>query len=167
MTNLILIGFRGVGKTTLGTCLAKELDLPFHDVDHIIEQNEDTSIQDIFSVRGEASFREVEVNAIEQLQGKSNAIISVGGGALLNHQNQKIISELGSVVWLTAPISVLTTRLAGSDRPMLTDLPLEEEVATLYGLRHPIYQRLADKQVDTSQTIIEVLSELKSIWNQL
>jgi len=166
--NLILIGFRGCGKTSVGRKAAPRLGLRFVDTDRLVEEREGRSVAEIFSLSGEAHFREAEAAVIAALAGIEGFLVAAGGGAPCSEKNRAVLSGIGRVVWLKASPATVTARMRGGGRPPLTDLPAEEEVATLMKKRHDDYAALADAAIDTDgKSKREVTDELEHVWRDL
>lgn len=154
--SIALIGLRGSGKTTVGRILGARLGAEAVDVDEIIEQESGQSIAEIFAQEGEAGFRQREREAIARTVAAPPAVISVGGGAILDKSNATALAQVATIVWLTAPSRVLWERLAKdpatpSSRPPLTDRDGMAELEELARERSPIYQRVADLVIDTTE----------------
>lgn len=145
---VILIGFRGTGKTSVGRILATRLKASFFETDALIERRAGMSIPDIFRQHGEAGFRAFEREVITSLR-DTNGVISTGGGAVLDPANVADLRWHGTVFLLSAAPEVCHRRIAGSDRPGLTDLPPAEEVRTLLLRRKEAYLGAADACIDT------------------
>jgi len=123
--NVILIGYRGCGKTCVGRELAARLHWPFVDTDEQVEATAGRSIREIFEQDGEVAFRQLEPRAIADVTRASGQVIAVGGGALLSAANRAALRQAGVCVWLTAPATELRRRLradprTGATRPALT-----------------------------------------------
>ena len=131
---VVLIGYRGTGKTSVGRILAESLNLPFFDTDMLVERTAGVSIPEIFRQHGEARFRALERGVIESLAGVEG-VISTGGGAVCDPANVADLRRHGRVYLLSASPETIGERIAGSDRPGLTDLPPEEEVRSLLARR--------------------------------
>ncbi|MCB9850409.1 MAG: shikimate kinase [Phycisphaerales bacterium] len=134
--NLVLIGYRGSGKTTVGRMLADERDCAFVDTDELIAHRAGKSIADIFADDGEPVFRKQETDAIKLATSQSGRVISVGGGAIESEKNRKTLRSYGTVVWLEAPAAILWQRISGdvataSQRPDLAGGGLQEVEAVL------------------------------------
>ena len=126
---IFLIGFMGVGKTTIGKRLANKLDIPFVDLDQIIEDKFQISINEFFSKYGEATFRKEETKMLESVIGEfDKAIISVGGGLPCFNENMERMNANGTTCYLHRPAKELFQRLINSktDRPLLRDLNDDE-----------------------------------------
>ena len=119
--NIILIGYMGSGKTTLGKELAKKLGRTFIDLDGIIESAENTTISELFHSKGETYFRKIERIYLKQLLQKENSIIALGGGAPCYRDNMELINNSGIAVYLKVPAFILQQRLEKEidNRPIL------------------------------------------------
>lgn len=151
--NIVLIGFMGCGKTTIGRHLASRLDFGFTDTDSLIETRIGGSIPEYFATHGEEAFREIEHEVIAKVSGLANQVIATGGGAILRDDNRAHLSSDNAVVWLTARPDVVvarTERRRGA-RPLLEtkEDPLER-VLRILAIRGPLYQSIADLIIDTS-----------------
>jgi len=145
---VILIGFRGTGKTTAGRLLAEILGLPFLDTDQIIEERAGKRIPAIFREMGEPAFREFERKAIASLP-TDGAVVGTGGGAVLDPVNVERLRRGSHVFLLQAGEETIARRIGRSDRPSLTGKPPAEEVGELLRKRQPAYLRAADFCVGT------------------
>jgi len=122
MPHLFLYGPPGTGKSTIGEILARNLKLPFVDLDRVIETNAGMSISQIIEGRGESAFRELESTALKNLVGEKESVVALGGGALLRDENRAIAERSGRVALLTAEPSTLIERLQNNsdERPLLS-----------------------------------------------
>ena len=145
---LVLTGFRGTGKTTVGRILSGRLGIPFLDTDQIIEERVGEKIPAIFRERGETAFRDLERQAIASLPG-AGAVVSAGGGAVLDPGNVASLRRGSLIFLLQAGEETLSGRIGGSDRPSLTGRPPAEEVGELLRVRRPAYLRAADFCIST------------------
>ena len=138
---VILVGFMGAGKSTVGRLVARRLGRCFVETDDMITAREGRSIPEIFAERGEAHFRALEDEAIELLALKAGDVIATGGGLPCREGRADALRALGTVVWLRGEFDTLYARaLAGGDRPMLAGRR-REEVQALYESRVPYYRR--------------------------
>lgn len=151
--NIVLVGFMGSGKSTVGRELHQRLGYPLVDMDHVIEQRAGKSITAIFAEEGEDKFREMETMLLRELNDPAapRRIISTGGGVICREENRTLLRHLGYVVWLHAPTVVILDRTAKSrDRPLLhTDDPAAR-VEALLAVRKPLYAETAHLKVDTA-----------------
>src|SRR5690606_34935627 len=146
---VVLIGFRGTGKTETGRLLSRLTSVPFLDTDALIEASAGMTIHDIFSREGEEGFRAREREVIRALP-PGEAVIGTGGGAILDPANVAALRKGSTMVLLEADEVVIEKRIAASTRPPLTTLPLREEIHELLELRRPHYAAAADFRIDTS-----------------
>ena len=146
---VVLIGFRGTGKTSVGRILADRLGLPFYDTDALVEQLAGMPIPEIFRALGEAHFRALEREVVASLR-DTEGVTGTGGGVVCDPTNVADLRRHGRVFLLTAPPGVIHERIAGSDRPGLTGLPPEEEISTLLLWRKGAYLGAADACIDTA-----------------
>ncbi|MBD3190994.1 MAG: 3-dehydroquinate synthase [Candidatus Heimdallarchaeota archaeon] len=143
--NISLIGYRGVGKTTLGKLLAKDLQKKFIDTDTLIEQEIGMSIKDFFALKGEIAFRKIETIMVDRVLSKEyNAIISFGGGVVLNPKNIFHIRNHSKVIFLDVDEETIYNRIKNSQRPALTAFPLKKEIQHTLAQRRPLYLKSSD-----------------------
>jgi shikimate kinase len=148
--NVILIGFMGCGKTTLGVRLAGLLGFEFIDTDALIVQKAGCSIPEIFAKEGEEGFRKLETETLRELEGRQGLIISTGGGIVTRPENQEILRRLGVIVWITTSDILLWNRVRRNrDRPMLHTKNPRKTFLDLLHQRKPLYEGLADLVEDT------------------
>ena len=158
MRRIVLTGFRGTGKTAIGTVLAERLDLPLLDTDALVEQKSGRSIPSIFHDEGEERFRAEEREVIASLPSE-NVVISTGGGAVIDPENMEHLRRDSVLILLTADIGTIEPRLAQSPRPRLTNLSLREEISELMDRRRRNYDAAADFCVDTGRTTPQAAGE--------
>jgi shikimate kinase len=149
--NLVLIGFMGSGKSSVGRELARRWGYRFIDSDAMIRHKYDLSIPDIFAKFGEPFFREAEYQALVRLQGIGSTVIATGGGIVTQPRNLPLLRTLGPVVWLSADQTTIVDRVGKSThRPMLDQANPEESVTRLLAERAPLYRQAADLLIETS-----------------
>jgi shikimate kinase len=149
--NLILVGFMGTGKSTVGRACAATLGFPYHDTDMWIVRRARMPITQIFATEGEEAFREREREAIRHLTQRSAIVLSTGGGAPVDGGNAALLRESGIVILLTATVEAILTRvLRRANRPLLACDDPESRVREMLGHREPVYRDLAQATVDTS-----------------
>ena len=160
--NIILTGFMGVGKTSVGTGLAKDVGYQFVDTDMLIEADQKMSVTEIFATKGEPFFRQVESRVIGEVLQRESQVVSTGGGAVLRDSNREAFKKAGFVVCLTARPEVIFERVRHeTHRPLLrTEDPLAK-IGELLESRAPFYAQ-ADAVIDTSEKSVEaVITEIK------
>lgn len=163
MKPIVLIGPPGAGKSTVGKALAEQLSLEFLDTDTLIEQSTGKSITDIFVVDGEQAFRAIEFQMLRTVLEKVDAIISLGGGAPISDEAQKLISDTDcQVVFLDISLSTAAPRVGfNRDRPLLLGNPRAQWQA-LSDQRRPIYEFLSDQTIKVdSLSVAEIVEAIK------
>ena len=164
--NIVLIGYRCCGKTTVGKLLVHDLGRDFLDTDLLIEEKTGLSIHSYVSQRGWRDFRRVEREVVEEIAAKDNGVIATGGGVVIDQENVRNLKKNGWVVWLDTDAPDIKDRMkkegkAGRLRPSLSGAdPLDEIDQILYE-RTPFYEHTSDYTVDTNgQPPEEVAQEI-------
>lgn len=143
--NIYLIGPMGVGKTTIGRALARQLDMEFVDCDREVEKRTGATISLIFDIEGEEGFRERETRMLQELTRRHNTVLATGGGAILREENRQALRANGTVVYLHAPVEVQLERTrAGKNRPLLQTEDPRATLEALMAVREPLYRGEAD-----------------------
>lgn len=160
-THIVLIGMMGVGKSTVGRRLAKNLDRPFLDSDDEVVRRTGRQVADIFTVDGEDAFRDIEASVmLDLLASQSPSVIAAAGGSILRSETRESMKRSATVIWMRAPIDVLVGRTSrGTHRPALANDP----VGTLTKMesdRQSIYAEVADAIVDCTQPISGVIDSI-------
>ncbi|MDY0189325.1 MAG: shikimate kinase [Desulfuromonas sp.] len=159
MENIFLLGFMGVGKTTVGCMLAQRLDVEFIDLDAVIEQEAQCSINQIFSQYGEGYFRNLETQVLTQLA-ISPAVIATGGGIVGSEENWLLMHKLGSTVYLHANWATIEKRLVDvSQRPLATN-GANNELYKLWYSRLPLYNQAAQIINTDGKTANQVVDDI-------
>ncbi len=172
--NIILIGYMGVGKTTLGQSLSRKLNCKFCDLDWFIEENMDKTISQIFAEHGEDGFRRVEQQMLHKVAEKENMVISVGGGTPCFFDNIEFMNEHAKTIYIQASPETLKThiRMGNSKRPLVdgkTDEEMLQYIIKSLKKREPFYLKAhykvqigtitnneqIDKYVDAIRNIID------------
>ena len=162
--NIVLIGFMGSGKSSVGVRLAEELSFDFVDTDEMIEEENHTTISSIFAENGEEYFRNLETSTIENMALKTNhAVVSTGGGLPLREKNAEILKRLGFVVYLKVKKETVLKRLEGdTKRPLLQGDNVEEKVENMLSFRDPIYEFGAHMVIEVDdKSFEEIIEEIK------
>jgi shikimate kinase len=153
--NIILTGFMGVGKTRVGTQLAKDLGYLFVDTDSLIEADQHLAITAIFAKFGEPYFREVEAKIIREVAAREGQVVSTGGGAVIQDRNREAFKKAGLVVCLTARPEVIYERIKHeTHRPLLQTADPLMKIRELLESRAHFYAQ-ADVTIDTSEKPVE------------
>jgi shikimate kinase len=151
---IVLTGFMGSGKTTVGRLLASRLGWAFHDLDDEIERRTGETIPQIFANKGESAFRRQESAALASLLGQQRMVLALGGGAPESFTNQLMLEQTPhtAVVYLKAPLATLVARceLQAADM-QATARPLLSEAIERFARRSPIYERMARHSVETTE----------------
>ena len=179
---LYLIGFRGVGKSSVGRELARRLPCPFVDTDREIERQAGLTIAEIFAEQGEPAFRDIEAAVVSALteqnrrdggavsgDGDCPLVCALGGGAVLREATRRLIRRHGMAIWLKADATTLASRLredsnSPSQRPPLTELDPDAEIRALVQQREPVYAECADYTVDSSELTLEEVVQRILQW---
>jgi shikimate kinase len=144
---LVLVGFMGSGKTTVGGLAAGLLGWRFDDMDTLLERRMGMSVPEAFQAHGEAWFRAQETALAEELAGQREAVVAAGGGAFTVDETRAALRRNALVVWLRCPLEAVLGRVAlDGSRPLARD---RATIQQLFALREPLY-RLADRAVDAS-----------------
>ena len=171
---LVLVGYRGTGKSTIGRIVAERARCPFADADAEFERAVGRSIRAVFEEEGEPSFRLREAALVESLVDLpelAGGVLATGGGAVLAESNRRALRRFGLVVWLTADAETLARRLANSrnplaDRPALTAAGTIDEVAAVLEARLPAYRAAADVEVASAgRSVGEVVESVLELWH--
>jgi shikimate kinase len=169
---IFLIGYRGSGKTTVARLLAEALGWPWLDADEVLEQRHGKTIREIFATEGEAAFRDKEEAVLAELCMLERHVIATGGGVVLRESNRKRLKASGRVVWLTADVETIQSRLesdpATADRrPALTAGSAAEEIADLLRQRQPLYRECAQQFLSTvgqsPQDVVKAILRAESL----
>ncbi|MBI5887349.1 MAG: AAA family ATPase [Deltaproteobacteria bacterium] len=165
MKNIVLTGFMGTGKSSVGRRLAKELGLRFVDMDAVIEKDAGVKIKNIFASRGEAHFRRLEKVTVGKLVSGAfgdGLVVAAGGGVVVDDENRAALRKWATLICLTAPVDVLLRRVAGGDdRPLLSVEDKKTEIEKRLKDREAAY-RDCDLTVDTSSIgIDDVVKEIE------
>ena len=175
MRRIILVGYMGSGKTTVGKALSKETGMMFYDLDWYIENRMHKSISQIFAEKGEEGFRKIEYNMLHEVAEFEDVIISCGGGTPCFFDNMDYLNQQGDVIYLKATPEVLYKHLlmAKIERPLLKDKTPDELIAYITGHlkeREPFYQKakhILDVSVlddyDKIHTSVQQIRELLNV----
>ena len=154
-----LIGMMGSGKSSVGKLLANKLQFSIIDIDKEIEKNEKLSIKEIFEEKGENYFREIESKYL--LRKRNSAVVSCGGGIILNKKNREFLRTNGYTIYLKSSIPTLEKRLLNkSSRPLLNNDNLKETLINIYSKRKTLYTSAANTTIITDRRSVKEVCEL-------
>lgn len=170
MASVVLVGYRGSGKTTVGNLLAERLGMTCIDTDAMVARAGGVTIRDIFACIGQPYFQELEMEALEESLATSNAVIATGGGIVMRNENRERLKKAGHpVVYLASNPELLYSRIQSDvnsavNRPNLTKFSDGlEEVRHVLGIRDPLYREVATVVVDVTtlspQQVVEQILE--------
>lgn len=162
--NVILIGYRCTGKSSVGRKLSERLGVPFYDTDILIEEHAGTSIRQMVEEKGWSFFREKEREVIRLLAAVRGGIIATGGGVVLDEENRNVLKRMGTCVWLAADVETILGRMkadtrSGEQRPPLSDRDLIREVTEGLEERESLYREVADISIDTADRSLDEIVE--------
>jgi len=151
--NIVLIGFMGCGKSTVGKKLAGALSYEFRDTDAMIEEHYGKTISAMFEEDGEAFFRNAETLLLKQLSEEAEGLVlATGGGMPMREENAELLRKIGTVVFLEAKIETILERLQNdTGRPLADGEDRERRLRPLYEKRLPVYRTVADYCLDTEE----------------
>lgn len=164
---VFLCGMMGSGKSTIGKQLAEDLEVPFTDLDELIEESEKMTIPEIFNQKGEKRFREIEKQQIVKIAGSVDGVVALGGGSL---QNQQIVDHLKLYGWLVyidaSQVEILNRLSNTTGRPMLENsVELEQRISTLFDQRTQFYEQahfsIQTEKKSVEQVTTEIVKKLK------
>ena len=153
---VLLIGYRGTGKTSVATCLSEISGGRWIDTDAEIIRVANCEISEIFDREGEDGFRRRETIALREILDQPYPIIACGGGIVLLEENRRMLTAAGTCVWLRASVDTIQRRLecdpgSATQRPPLTNLEQLDEIRQLLKEREPLYTRCADLVIETDK----------------
>lgn len=159
--NIILVGYRGSGKTTVGRLLAERLRLGFADADEWIVRRAGKSIADIFRDGGETEFRELETNVLKELLAGDGQVLALGGGVVIRDENRAMMTANAQnrIFYLHCDAAELHRRIVAdvktaANRPALTHLGgSEAEIAHLLTVRLPLYRQIMTAEIDVTRLL--------------
>ncbi len=170
MDNIVLCGFMGCGKSTVGKNLARKTGRKFIDMDTYIEEKAGMSVSEIFEKHGESGFRDMEHEACRKLSETEGLVIASGGGAFTFKRNYEVFRGKDVIVLLDVPLDIIRQRLRNDKtRPLLQRPDRDNAIKELYSKRLPLYNAAADiivagqnTPVKTAYVIINAVDEFKN-----
>jgi len=164
--NIVLIGFMGCGKSTVGKKLAGALSYEFGDTDAMIEETYGKTISQMFAEDGEEYFRTAETELLQKLSTEAKGLVlATGGGMPMREENAALLREIGTVVFLEAKIETILERLQNdTGRPLADGEDREARLRPLYEKRLPVYRAAADYILDTEEkSFYAIIEEIKTV----
>ena len=159
--NIVLCGFMGCGKSTVGKELSKIIKIDFIDIDTYIESKENRTVAKIFKLKGEKHFRKLETKAILDLALKPYKVIALGGGSLLNKENLEVLKRTSKIFFLNASKEVIMGRLKyDNSRPLLNVDEKEKVLGKLYDERFCTYRENSDFIIDANGDISKIINDI-------
>lgn len=159
---LVLSGYMGAGKTSVGRRVASRLGREFVDVDRVIEERAGMPVPEIFSRRGELWFRRTEETVVRELLAGDPGVLALGGGSLESARTRDLVSRVADVVWLRASVDVAWGRVKDSDRPLASD---RDRFGRRAASREKNYREAAHLEVDADGPADEVAGRVAA-WAQ-
>ncbi|MGH4050251.1 MAG: shikimate kinase [Clostridium sp.] len=160
MKNIVLIGMPGCGKSEIGKILSKKMDMEFIDIDAFIESSNKVTIAEIFK-NGEASFRDIEYDAVRELSKKKSVVISTGGGVIKIYENILNLKKNGLIIYINRPIQNILEDIDVEGRPLLAKDPAN--VFRLFEERSPLYKKYCDHEVMNISSIYDIVNSIIEI----
>ena len=160
--NLVLIGYRGTGKSQVARRLESRLGMRVLSGDAEIVHRAGCSIPELVEKDGWEGFRDLESEVVADQAAEEGVILDCGGGAILREENRRVLRECGWVVWLRARPETIRARISGNeDRPSLTGKSFLDEITDVLTEREPIYKECADVEIETdARTLDEIADEI-------
>ena len=157
--NIVLVGFMGTGKSTVGRVIAQKLEFHFIDTDDVIEQTSKAKISDIFAEHGEDYFRDLESQAVKSVALMKNQVVATGGGVVLRSSNIDLLRTGGPIFCLNATPKAIWDRVRSSrSRPLLRGPEPLKKIEMLLDKRAPYYA-LADHQIETTGVSVDRVAD--------
>lgn len=163
--HIVLIGYRGTGKSAVGKILAERLKLPFCDTDERVEEAAGKTIRELVAEYGWENFREREREVIRETAAMERSVIATGGGAVLDEGNAGVLKKHGVMIWLMADVATIVGRIHGDgksdkQRPAFSDNDIVQETTDVLTKRMPVYARLADFSIDTADKNVNEIADI-------
>jgi shikimate kinase len=165
--NIVLIGYRGTGKSVVGAILRRRLSMCYIGMDEAIVERAGMAIPDIVEKYGWMGFRDLETTQVRELSGLDNLIIDTGGGVIERPENIEALQKSAMIFWLKAKVDTIVSRIEGdTQRPPLTSgKSFTEEVADVLERRIPKYRSAAHHEIDTDELTPEQIADrIIEIW---
>ena len=161
--NLVFLGMMGSGKSSIGAIVSKKLNIPFIDIDNLIEEHAGMTVSEIFEVNGEDYFRNLEEKITIKYLKRKNVVVSLGGGGFVNDKIRRVVLANHFSFWLNWDDLVLIKRIKGSKKRPLTSKSTEQEIKVIINKRKKIYSK-ADFKINcnklTKSEIVKIIIKI-------
>ncbi|WP_298039546.1 shikimate kinase [uncultured Desulfuromonas sp.] len=167
--NIVLIGYRGTGKSAAGHLVAARLGMPCIGLDAEIVKKAGMSIPEIVELKGWTAFRDIESERVREFAGRDNVVIDAGGGIIERPENTEALQGSSRIFWLKASVETIVARIEGdTERPSLTaGKTFTEEVTEVLERRTPLYEAAAQHAIDTDGlTPEQVADRIVALWRK-
>ena len=165
--NIVLVGFMGTGKTSIAKKIAEKLDREFIEMDSLIEEREQMSINEIFKIKGESYFRSIENAIVKELTKKNNLVISTGGGIVLNPDNIDSLEQNGLLICLDADPEEIYRRVSREQhRPLLEVSDPLKKIRELLDFRKPYYDKVFVHINTNGKSIDAIVKDIEKLVNE-
>lgn len=164
MKNLVLFGFMGSGKSTVGKLAAEKLKLKFVDMDQLLEERHGCTIEEMFSIQGEAFFRQAESDLVAELSKQESLLISTGGGVVLRDENMALFKASGIPILLKVDAERAFERTRGSKRPLLKSEDPSKRVRELLEARMPLYAKISNVVDTINRPVADIVADVIQIY---
>ncbi|MDA9600979.1 shikimate kinase [bacterium] len=162
--NLVFLGMMGSGKSSIGTMVSKKLNIPFIDIDDLIEERVGMTVSEIFETNGEDYFRNLEEKITIKSLKQKNVVVSLGGGGFINDKIRKDVLKNHFSFWLNWDDLILIKRIKGSKKRPLASNSTEQEIKTIINKRKKIYSKANFKINCNKLTKSEIVSTIIKIY---
>jgi shikimate kinase len=161
--NIVLIGYRCSGKTSVGKIIADRTGMDFYDTDELIEKSTGRSIKEIVEKDGWDRFREIEQDVIRDASGLRGAVLATGGGVVMFEENMANLKKNGYVIWLEGNVEILMKRMTldreADNRPSLTGFDPVAEIRKVMEIRDPLYRKVSDMVINTDSLSLNEVAD--------
>ncbi|WP_413432227.1 shikimate kinase [Crateriforma spongiae] len=164
--NVVLVGYRGTGKSAVANRIARRLNLRKISLDDAVVRTAGKSIPEIVDAEGWTAFRDLEESVVQRFTGQDGLVIDCGGGVIERDANLVRLKQAGPVIWLTASVPTIARRIGGdTQRPSLTGShSFVDEIADVLQRRHPRYQSVSDFEVCTDDVTVAQVADAVVAW---
>lgn len=166
MSRIYLCGFMGCGKTTIAKALSKAASLPCFDTDQLIVDRYKMPVSSIFSIHGEAYFRQIERETLLATGELENGIFATGGGILTNEANGELLRSLGTLIYLKTPFEICYRRIKGDQNRPIAVSKTKQELQELYFQRQERYERYSHYVLPAGDGVHRVVNQIMKLISE-